>query len=212
MVRPDVPRERSAAKVAAAIGAAVIVLAFVAWIVRDMAGSRPAVEGPSPYAAFGVDRADVVAPPLDLAAMDGSRFSLAQARGELVVVNFWATWCPPCRDEMPSMVRLGRELSERHPGRFRMIAVSVDEGWDPVREYFAGPPFGGAPAGLTIALDPGQAATRAYYCAARGFCPDIKFPETYVVDGSGRLVAYVVGPRNWSHPAARAFLERLIAR
>ncbi len=212
MVRPESPPERSRARTILPVAAGALVLAIIAWKAWDMAASRPRIEGPSPFTAFGVDRANAPAPPLDVVAMDGSRFSLAQARGQLLVVNFWATWCPPCRDEMPSMVQLGRELTERHPGRFRMIAVSVDEGWDAVREYFAAPPFGGVPAALTVALDPGQVATKAYYCTARGFCPDLKFPETYVVDGSGRLVAYVVGPRDWSQPAARAFLEQLIAR
>lgn len=158
---------------------------------------------------FRVDLADAPAPPLELEAI-GGRFSLAGARGKLVFVNFWATWCPPCRDEMPSMLRLGQELTERHPGRFKMVAISVDEGMDPVKEYFAAPPFAGAPRGVTVAFDADQTVTRAYYCTARGFCPDLKFPETYIVDRDGRLVAYVVGPRDWSHPAAKAFLEQLI--
>jgi hypothetical protein len=111
---------------------------------------------------------------------------------------------------MPSMVRLGEELSGRHPGKFRMIAVSVDEGWGPIQEYFAAPPFGRPPAGVTVALDADQKVTKAYYCNARGVCPDIKFPETYIVDKTGKLVGYVVGPRDWSHPAAREYLEQLI--
>ena len=160
---------------------------------------------------FGIDRANAPAPPIELTALDGSRFSLASARGQVVFVNFWATWCPPCRDEMPTMVRLGQDLARRFPGKFRMVAVSVDEGADPVKEFFAGPPYGGAPQGVTVALDDkDQTVTRSYYCTARGFCPDIKFPETYIVDRTGRLVAYVVGPRDWSDPAAKAFLEALI--
>ena len=91
-----------------------------------------------------------------------------------------------------------------------MVAVSVDEAWDPVKEYFAAPPFAGAPGGLTVALDATQVSARAYYCTARGVCPDIKFPETYIVDKQGRLVGYVVGPRDWDHPAALEYLERLI--
>jgi len=76
-----------------------------------------------------------------------------------------------------------------------------------VRQFFGGQGV----QGLTVTLDTDQLATRAYYCAARGACPDsFKFPETYIVDKGGRLVAYVVGPRNWSQPAARSFLERLI--
>lgn len=108
------------------------------------------------------------------------------------------------------MIRLGQDLARRHPGKFTMLAVSVDDGWDPVREYFSAPPFFGPPSGLTVVLDQDGQAARAYYCTARGFCPDIKFPETYIVDKGGRLVGYVVGPRDWSHPAAREYLEQLI--
>ena len=156
---------------------------------------------------FGIDRADVPAPPIEAPTLDGGKFSLAAARGQVVFVNFWATWCAPCREEMPSMVRLGRELERAHPGKFRMVAISVDDGPGPIGEFFAGPP----PPGLVIALDPDQLLTRAYYCTGRGRCPDqMKFPETYVVDQSGRLVAYVIGPRDWSRPEARLFLERII--
>lgn len=192
--------------------AALLVLLF-AWQTWRTLSTRPEVVSAPPAMAaadFGIDRADVPAPPFDLVALDGGRFSLASARGQVVFLNFWATWCPPCRDEMPSMVRLGQELTERYPGRFRMVAISVDEALDPVKEYFAAPPFAGAPRALTVALDADQSVTRAYYCAARGVCPDLKFPETYIVDRAGRLVAYVVGPRDWSHPAAKAFLEQLI--
>lgn len=108
------------------------------------------------------------------------------------------------------MVKLGRELAAKYPGRFQMLAVSVDEGWSPIQEYFAAPPFLGDP-GLTVALDADQRATQAYYCAVRGgVCPDLRFPETYIVDRDGRLVAYMVGPRDWSDPTARAYLESLL--
>jgi thiol-disulfide isomerase/thioredoxin len=164
-------------------------------------------------AAFGIDPAPGgAAPRFELAALDGSRVSLSSLEGQVVFVNFWATWCPPCRDEMPAMMALGRELAARHPGRFRMVAVSVDEGWDPVRDFFGQPPYLGKTDGLTVALDPQQATTAAYYCAARGGgCPDDrKFPESYIVDTRGRLVAYVVGPRDWSQPTAKAYLEGLL--
>ncbi len=109
------------------------------------------------------------------------------------------------------MVALDRELASRYPGQFKMIAVSVDENLAAVRSYFSAPPFAGPPRGLAVAHDAGQTVTPAYYGQARGFpTTDIKFPETYIVDKSGRLVAYVVGPRDWSDPAARAFLEALI--
>ncbi len=138
--------------------------------------------------------------------VDGKPFSLADAKGQVVFVNFWATWCPPCRDEMPSMLKLGAELAARHPGKFRMVAVSVDDGWPEVLSFFGGK----LPEGVTWLRDPDQSVTRAYYCEARGTCPEsFKFPETYLVDPSGRLVSYVIGPRDWSEPGAKAFLEGL---
>jgi thiol-disulfide isomerase/thioredoxin len=138
---------------------------------------------------------------------DGKPFTLADARGQVVFVNFWATWCPPCRDEMPSMLKLGADLAARHPGKFRMVAVSVDDGWPEVLSFFGGK----LPEGVTWLRDPDQAVTRAYYCEARGSCPEsFKFPESYLVDPSGRLVSYVIGPRDWNEPAARAFIERML--
>jgi thiol-disulfide isomerase/thioredoxin len=127
-----------------------------------------------------------------------------------VFVNFWATWCPPCRDEMPSMISLGQQLAARYPGQFKMIAVSVDDDLADVRSYFAAPPFAGPPGGMTVVHDADKSVTKAYFTQARGFVPDLMFPETYIVDKTGRLVAYIVGPRDWSDPTARAFLEALI--
>ena len=202
------PGARRGARIGLAAGAAVVV-AVAAYLAYDRLVTQPALERAA-ILGFGVDRTDVPAPAIELEALDGSRFSLAQAKGQVVFVNFWATWCPPCREEMPSMLRLGRELEAKYPGKFRMVAVSVDESWSPVKEFFAAPPYFGKP-GLAVALDPEQVATRAYYCGARrGACPDLKFPESYIVDKEGRLVAFVVGPRDWSDPSARLLLESLI--
>jgi thiol-disulfide isomerase/thioredoxin len=200
------------ARIAYTAVAVVALVAVVGFYVYDVVLTRPkvSVQRRSPHDAFGIDRANVAAPPIELAALDGSRLSLSQLRGQVVFVNFWATWCPPCIEEMPSMVRLGQELARRHPGKFKMLAVSEDDGWDPVKEYFSGPPFAGPPSGVTVALDEDHGLARTYYCTARGFCPDIKFPETYIVDKTGKLVGYVVGPRNWAHPAALEYLEQLI--
>lgn len=195
----------------AVVGVAVV-LAAAAYFTFDVYLTRPRVEPDrvDPAKAFGVTRARSAAPPFELAALDGSKVSLSSLRGQVVFVNFWATWCPPCRDEMPSMVALGQDLERRFPGKFKMLAVSEDDGWEPVKEYFAAPPFRGPPPGVTVVLDEAKSLAQPYYCTARGFCPDIKFPETYIVDQNGQLVGYVVGPRDWSHPAARAYLERLI--
>jgi len=200
---PIPPRTLRRVKVAYAVIALLAVPAVFAAKAWDTWVARPRLA----EQAFDVAHTDVAAPFFRHQTADGASFSLADARGQVVFVNFWATWCPPCRDEMPSMLQLARDLQARYPGRFRMVAVSVDDSWDVVKEFFGG----AVPPGLTVTLDTDQLTTRAYYCTARGSCPDsIKFPETYIVDPSGRLVAYVVGPRDWSDPAARHFLERLM--
>ncbi len=191
------------AKVGLAVAGATLLAAILGWKAWDNLGGddRRAEE------AFGISTSGVPAPPFAQPLADGGKISLADLRGQVVFVNFWATWCPPCREEMPSMLQLGRELELQYPGRFKMVAVSVDEGWDVVKGYFGGR----VPAGLTVALDVEQEATKAYYCTARGKCPDsIKFPETYIVDKAGRIAGYMVGPRNWGDPAARRYLEQLI--
>jgi len=207
---PAPPRSRAATAVA--LGLAALVLLFLGTTVYDVVGGGGHDPAQARIEAFRFERTSVPAPAIELEAIDGKRFSLADAKGQVVFVNFWATWCPPCRDEMPTMIALGKALAEKHPGKFRMVAVSVDEGWAPVREYLGAPPFFGAErTGLTVALDPDQKVTQAWYCAARGgTCPDLRFPETYIVDREGKLVSYVVGPRDWSDPAALAFLESLI--
>jgi thiol-disulfide isomerase/thioredoxin len=159
-------------------------------------------------------RAPPAAPPLSLPTLDGGHVDLARLRGQVVFVNFWATWCPPCAKEMPSMVKLGQELTARHPGKFKMVAVSVDESVDLVKQFFRSPDQGGRiPAGVTVALDPdAQRTVRPWYCTGRGACApdDVKFPESYIVDKAGRITAYVIGDMDWSEPAARELLERLI--
>jgi thiol-disulfide isomerase/thioredoxin len=190
-------------------------------LVAAPAAPRPAppapaapVEEPLVFGQLLLSKSPPQAPPLSLPTVDGGHFDLASARGQVVFVNFWATWCPPCRTEMPSMVKLGQELAARHPGKFRMVAVSVDESAEVVKQFFKTPDQGGKlPARVTVALDAEARTTvRPWYCTGRGACApdDVKFPESYIVDKSGRITAYVIGDMDWSAPSARALLERLI--
>ena len=71
----------------------------------------------------------------DFTVQDADRkISLRDLRGKIVVLNFWATWCPPCVEEMPSLLRLQAKLKD--DPRFVLLAVSTDEGWEPVRKFF----------------------------------------------------------------------------
>jgi thiol-disulfide isomerase/thioredoxin len=220
---PNPPRRQ--AIIAAVVFA--VVAAAAAWKAWDTARQVEQLTRAAPPAPAAAPRAEPVvlgtlirsrsspmAPPLSLPTVDGGRVDLAALKGQVVFVNFWATWCPPCGKEMPGMVKLGQELTARHPGKFRMVAVSVDESIDLVKQFFEDPAQGGRlPAGVTVAIDrEAQQTVRPWYCQGRGACAadDVKFPESYIVDKSGRITAFVVGDMDWSIPAAKELLERLI--
>jgi cytochrome c biogenesis protein CcmG/thiol:disulfide interchange protein DsbE len=130
------------------------------------------------------------APDFDLALHGGAsegRFVLSEHRGRIVLVNFWATWCKPCEDEMPSMERLYRELA---PEGFELVAVSVDEKPEDIEAFRKrmGVSF-------PIALDPAQEVSRLYQTQG--------FPESLLIDRDGKVLERYVGPREWSIYAAR---------
>ena len=111
------------------------------------------------------------------------------------------------------MVKLGEALARKYPGKFRMVAVSVDEDEAALKAFFAAPTYGGLPKQVAIAREPGAGqVTRAYYCVGRGACrpQEVQFPETYVVDKAGQITGIVVGDIDWSDPRAAAYLEALI--
>jgi len=189
--------------VAAALCVGLSLAAMGGWWL--LAGRTPRL--PPVPAQLGLLATDLPAPPFRVEAASGGPVALPDVKGQVALVHFWATWCPPCREELPGLVRLGRDLETRYPGKFKLLAISVDDSWDAVQQFFAaaGPP------GVLVARDLDGSATQAYFCAARGACPkSFQFPESYIVDARGRLVAYVPDACNWSEPAARDYLEKLI--
>ncbi|HEX7597229.1 MAG TPA: TlpA disulfide reductase family protein, partial [Polyangia bacterium] len=93
-----------------------------------------------------------LAPDFELADQSGKRWSLQSLRGRPVLVSFWATWCPPCVEEMPSLEDLARRLGDKAT----VLAVSVDEDWEAIRKFFPK----GTP--LTVLLDPSKDAPTSY--------------------------------------------------
>jgi cytochrome c biogenesis protein CcmG, thiol:disulfide interchange protein DsbE len=133
------------------------------------------------------------APAFKLPLHDGKTLDLAQYRGKVVLLNFWATWCPPCREEEPSLRKLASSLD---PAKFEIVAVSVDDDWDAIDKYFAGakPPY-------TVALDRGAEVSQRYGTT--------KFPESYLIDETGKLRLKFVGPRNWTDGNVYSLLSAL---
>ena len=137
------------------------------------------------------------APDWQLSDVNGKPLKLSDFRGKVVVLDFWATWCPPCRDEEPSLRKLARAMD---PGTFQLVAVSVDEGgWPAIDKFFAGnsPPY-------AVALDREARISQTYGTT--------RFPESYLVDSSGTLRLKFIGPRNWSDPAVFTLLDSYGAR
>jgi peroxiredoxin len=179
------------------VAVAVAALAFVA--VRFFAGAHETLsrtrEGacralnPDPLPAALQDRE---APDFELPDAAGRTISLRAQRGHPVVLNFWATWCPPCVDEVPSIEELARRLDGTD---LRLLAVSVDDDWAAVRRFF--------PTGTQIGvlLDTSHNIPKSYGTE--------KYPETYFIDAAGHVRYYFINKRNWSRPEAYACLESL---
>ena len=142
-----------------------------------------------------VGRAGFPAPDFALKDINGRTYRLADLRGKIVFLNLWATWCPPCRMEMPSMERLHRRLQGTD---FIMLAVSEDEdGSAAVRPFVD-------QMGLTfpVLLDQDGVLPPRYGVTG--------YPETFVIDRDGRVIQHTVGPENWeSEQAYRYFLKLL---
>ena len=177
--------------------------------------SRPSGDGPAAAAprvalkprkgrvltvADAVKELDLIRPSRQKLAEDfrlplaeGGKFRLADQRGKVVMINFWATWCPPCREEMPAMERLWQLHKDQG---FVIVAVSLDA--DPavvkpfVDQYKLTFP---------VALDPKMDLGNAYGVRA--------LPSSFIVDTQGYLAALALGPRAWDGDASPSLVEGL---
>ena len=130
------------------------------------------------------------APDFTLKTLDGDSVSLSQFRGKVVFLNFWASWCPPCREEMPAMNRLNQVFADRD---FVMLAVNTEQNKGVVEDFLSKRPHD-----FTVLLDP-QGTVQSLYQVFR-------FPETFLLDKEGRIVERFLGARDWS---AVEFLRRI---
>jgi peroxiredoxin len=128
-----------------------------------------------------------------LGMADGKSFRLSDHRGKTVIINFWATWCPPCREEMPALERLYRQHKNRG---LVLVAVSIDA--DPKLV----PPYVRA-SKLTfpVALDPKAEVASKYGVRA--------LPSSFIIDRRGTMTALALGPRAWDNDASHSLVEAL---
>jgi peroxiredoxin len=137
-----------------------------------------------------------VAPPFDLPRAAGGRLALSELAGRVVLLNFWATWCAPCRDELPALQALHETLAREG---LAVVAVSVDAGAPDAVARFA------AARGLGFAVlhDPSEEVARRYGALA--------YPTSVVIDRSGRIVQRAVGAFAWQVPESVAWFRARLA-
>ena len=172
--------------------ALLLILLAVATAGCSKGDERGAAKAPAAKAIEGA-----VAPDFTVRDLAGKELRLSDLRGKVVLVNFWATWCPPCREEIPSMVKLNQAMAGKP---FQMLAISIDEGGKgAVEKYFAD-------SGQTLPayLDGTQKVAGLYGTTG--------VPETFVVDKKGVILKKVIGGMNWSAPEVIGYLDGLMGQ
>jgi peroxiredoxin len=167
---------------AGALAAAVLAAALLAWL---FAGDAPEpVDRGSQAPAFELPRIG-----------QGGSLSLDSLRGKVVLLNFWATWCAPCEEELPAMQRLYAALAGQG---FELVGVSVDAEPDPVLEFQKRLGLG-----FPLLLDADQRVARSYQT--------FRFPETLLIGRDGVILERYVGGKDWDSAVYLDRIRKLLA-
>jgi peroxiredoxin len=138
---------------------------------------------------------DRLVPDFELQDQDGNTFRMADARGRVVVLNFWTVTCGPCIEEMPSLVELSRIVADRDD--VELVTISTDRTWDDVRTVIPE----GTP--LRVLLDPDRSVVRGRFGTRM-------YPETWIVDRRGVIRLRIDGARPWSSAIAVDAIESFL--
>ncbi len=138
----------------------------------------------------------VVAPDFTLKDLKGTQVTLKNFKGRVVFLNFWATWCPPCRREMPSMERLNKQLKDRD---FTMLAVDMQESEKQVRAFISEFSLS-----FPALLDLNGDISSLYGI--------VGLPTTYIIDREGKIIGKAVGPRDWSSQESKQLFQSLLKK
>ncbi len=133
---------------------------------------------------------------LRLRDLDGREVALSDYRGKVVLVNFWASWCPPCVHEIPSMVALKQSLTGQP---FEILAVNLAEDAQAVKTFLQRHPVN-----FPVLLDPSGRVIKAWRVFA--------YPSSYLIDRQGRIRYAAFGALDWAAPEVRRQIEALLAQ
>lgn len=152
----------------------------IIWLIFHPHSKRPVALGDS-------------APNFSLPRLPSGNLSLADYRGKVVVLNFWATWCPPCVEETPSLENFAARMQ---PRGVAVLGVSVDEDSNALQDFIAAYHLT-----YPVARNPDRSIPARY--------GTYKFPETYIIDRSGRVADKIIGATDWNDPRMITFVENL---
>jgi thiol-disulfide isomerase/thioredoxin len=179
------PRASTRRRTLFALAAIAIAQALVVLVYLSVERGRKTPESGS-FAYQTVSAAPAL-PNVAFARADGTTLPSSQLRGHPVLLHFWATWCAPCREELPSLLQLARSEP-----RLRVVALSLDSDWPAVRAFFPG----AVPA--EVVREPSQSLLALYGVSA--------LPDSFLIAPSGAAALRFSGARSWRSPAARALL------
>lgn len=172
--------------------AALVGVQFLPWDMNENPAVLDAV------ARLNGEWVDRPAPAFELPDSAGQTHTLSEYRGKVVFLNFWASFCEPCKEEMPSMEALVRQYQEQG---FVMVAVSHDpEKAD--MDGFMNQFLPGQRSAMTVLWDPDASVAQSYGTEL--------IPETYIIDREGRIVARFVNAYDWTRPEVKTLIEALI--
>ena len=147
-----------------------------------------------PVSPFEIDKLEhQMAPDLTLKNMAGDTITLSSFQGNIVMINFWATWCPSCKEEMPSLNALYAGMKSTG---FEILAVSADKTLSAVHKYLAEHDFD-----FQILWDEDQTVMRTYKV--------FSIPTTFLIDRKGTIVKIFIGAYDWTDPEVIAEIEKL---
>ncbi|MES2964312.1 MAG: TlpA disulfide reductase family protein, partial [Bdellovibrionota bacterium] len=137
-------------------------------------------------------------PDLTFTTLEGQTVRLADLRGKIVILNFWASWCNPCVEEFPSMMK----LIEQMKGEVVIVAVSTDDERKDIETFTKA--MGLPKPNFNVAWDEKKEAMQAFAVE--------KVPESFLIAKDGKLIRKVLGIENWSSPNAIEYFQHLVGK
>ena len=186
-------------KIKLAIAFLVIAVPLTGWLFylgkESRQGSQPWTKQESVSETLNIEPvSETPAPDFALKDVDGKTVRLHDMKGKVILLNFWATWCPSCRFEMPSMESLHKEYNERG---LVVLAVAFQEGADEVRAFYQEHDLS-----FPSLLDPTAEVFELYKTWS--------LPTTFVINKRGYIVGKVIGYRDWHSDPSKAFFSQLL--